>query len=84
MIRYETDRKKEIIISKARAEAARLEGEGEREFMRILAEAYNGIERAEFYEFLRTLDALKLSMRGDKTLIMPGDSVLTQIMIGGN
>jgi len=83
-IRYDVDRQKEIIVSEARAEAATLEGEGEREFMRILAAAYTGAERAEFYEFLRTLDALKLSMRGDKTLIMPGDSALTRTLIEGH
>jgi len=84
MIRYNVDREKEIIVSKARADAAKLEGEGESEYMRILAAAYNSAERAEFYEFLRTLDALKLSMRGDKTIIMPGDSALSRTMIGGH
>lgn len=83
MIRYSVDREKEIIVSRARAQAARLEGEGESEFMRILSAAYNNPERAEFYEFLRTLDALKLTMRGDKTVIMPGDSALTRRMIRG-
>ena len=82
MIRYNVDREREIIISQARAQAARLRGEGESEFMRVLAAAYNSPERAEFYEFLRTLDALKLTMRGDKTVIMPGDSALTRTMIG--
>ena len=84
MIRYETDREKEVILSVARRDAAKLEGEGESEFMSILSAAYNTPERAEFYEFLRTLDALKISMRGDKTFIMPGDSALAQTMIRGN
>jgi membrane protease subunit HflC len=83
-IRYEVDREKEIIVSEARAKAAKLEGEGESEFMRILATAYNNPERASFYEYLRTLDALRATMRGDKTLLMPGDSALTQPIIQPN
>ena len=82
-IRYNVNREREVIVSEARASAATLEGEGEREFMRILAAAYTGYERAEFYEFIRTLDALRLTMQGDKTLILPGDSALTRTMIGG-
>ncbi len=70
------------IESQAKATAALLVGEGESEYMRILAQAYNGEERAAFYEFLRTLDALKVTMKGDKTIILPIDSPLTRIFIG--
>ncbi len=70
------------IESEAKATAALLVGEGESEYMRILAQAYNGEERAAFYEFLRTLDALKVTMKGEKTIILPIDSPLTKILIG--
>ncbi len=70
------------IESAAKATAAQIVAEGESEYMRILAEAYSGEERAAFYEFLRTLDALKITMTGDKTIILPIDSPLTKILVG--
>ena len=33
--------------------------EGEREYMKILAQAYGEEDRSEFYSFVRSLDALK-------------------------
>ncbi len=70
------------IESQAKATSAQLVAEGESEYMRILAEAYSGEDRAGFYEFLRTLDALKVTMTGDKTIILPIDSPLTRVLIG--
>jgi len=81
-IRYTADKEKEIIVSEAKARGAELEGLGEREYMRILAEAFNSRERASFYEFLRTLDALKITMRGDKTLILNDESALVRMING--
>ncbi|MDR1689614.1 MAG: protease modulator HflC [Clostridiales bacterium] len=83
MIRNTADKEKEIIISKAEATSAELVADGESEYMRILANAYNSPERADFYKFLRTLDTLKVSMSGDKTLLLPSDSILTQTLVGG-
>lgn len=78
-IRTETDNEIVISISEAEAEAAKIISEGEAEYMRILSEAYNTPERAEFYTFVRSLDAAKLSMTGDKTIILNSDSPLAQI-----
>ena len=48
--------------------------------MQTLAEAYGDESRAEFYTFVRSLDALKISMSGDnKTLILSSDSPIAQI-----
>lgn len=82
MIRYTADKEKEIIVSKAKAGSAEIEAEGESEYMRILANAYNSPERAQFYEFIRTLDSLKITMKGEKTLILSNDSNLVQTLIG--
>ena len=82
LIRNNTNKEKEILLSEARAEAAALEAEGESEYMKILSDAYYSPERAEFYEFIRTLDALKIAMQGDKTLILPRDAVLADGLIG--
>lgn len=52
------------MLSEAEREAAILIAEGEAEYMRILSEAYNDETKQDFYSFVRSLDALKLSMQG--------------------
>jgi len=83
MIRNDTNRQVTIMISEAEALAEQIRAEGESEYMRILAEAFAGSERAAFYEYMRSLDALEVSMRGgNKTLFLPIDSPLTRIFLG--
>ena len=82
IIRNEVDKEVNIIISNAEAEAARLEAEGEQEYMRLLAEAYNTEDKKDFYEFTRALDALKASLTGDdKVVIIDKDSALGKILM---
>lgn len=72
----------EIIVmqSEADAKAAEIIAKGEAEYMRILSEAYNDPEKADFYLFLRALDAAKTTMTGDnKTLIIDETSPIAQI-----
>jgi len=72
----------EIIVmqSEADAQAAQIVAKGEAEYMRILSEAYNDPEKADFYIFLRSLDAAKVTMVGDnKTLIIDESSPIAQI-----
>ena len=79
-IRTETDKTISIQIAQAEAQAAKIEAEGEAEYMRILSEAYADSSRADFYSFVRSLDAAKISMSGEnKTLILAPDSPLAQI-----
>ena len=81
----DVDKQVNIMISDAKAEAAKLEAEGEAEYMRLLAEAYNSDEKKEFYEFTLALDALKKSLTGtEKTVILDKDSELAQILMGAN
>ena len=81
IIRNETDRDKGIIVSDARAAAERIIAEGEEEYMKILADAYNTSERQEFFSFIRGLDAVKASMSGgDNTVILDRESILAQIL----
>ena len=83
IIRNEVDKQVNIIVSNAEAEAAKLEAEGEAEYMRMLAEAYNTNDKKDFYEFILALDALKQSLAGDeKTIILDADSDLVQILAG--
>ena len=85
IIRNDVDKQVNIIVSNAKAEAAKLEAEGEAEYMRLLAEAYDTEEKQEFYKFTLALDALKQSLTGDqKTVILDGDSELAQILAGTN
>lgn len=74
--------KAEIIVmqSEADAKAAEIIAKGEAEYMRILSEAYNDPEKADFYLFLRSLDAARATMTGDnKTLIIDETSPIAQI-----
>ena len=85
IIRNDVDKEVNIMVSNAKAEAAKLEAEGEAEYMRLLAEAYNTAEKKDFYEFTLALDALKQSLNGDeKTVILDGDSELAKILTGAN
>ena len=83
IIRNDVDKQVSIIVSNAEAEAAKLEAEGEAEYMRMLAAAYDSEDKQEFYEFTLALDALKQSLTGDeKTVILDGSSELARILMG--
>ena len=85
IIRNDVDKQVNILVSNAKAEAAKLEAEGEGEYMRMLAEAYQTKDQQEFYEFTRALDALKESLTGEeKTVILDKNSKLGQILMGNN
>ena len=83
IIRNEVDKQVNIIVSNAKAEAAKLEAEGEAEYMRLLAAAYDSADKKEFYEFTIALDALQQSLTGEeKTIILDADSALAKILTG--
>ncbi len=83
IIRNDVDKQVNILISNAQAEAAKLEAEGEAEYMQRLAKAYNSPDKQKFYKFILALDALKVSLTGDnKTVILDKDSDLAQILMG--
>ena len=83
IIRNNVDKQVNIIVSDAEAEAAKLVAEGEGEYMRMLAAAYDSDDKKDFYEFTLALDALKSSLDGtEKTVILDGSSSLAQILMG--
>ena len=85
IIRNDVDKQVNIIVSNAKAEAAKLEAEGEAEYMRMLAAAYDTDDKKDFYEFTLALDALKQSLTGsEKTVILGADSALAQVLTGSN
>ena len=84
IIRNNVDKQVNIMVSDAQAEAAKLEAEGEAEYMRMLAQAYDTQDKKDFYEFTLALDALKKSLTGnEKTVILDKNSDLAQILAGG-
>ena len=83
LIKNETDRTVKETIAKAEAEAEKTKAEGEARYMQILSDAYNDESKADFYNYVRSLDALKASMKGsNKTIILDGDSELARILSG--
>lgn len=83
LIRNDVDKQVNILISNAKAKAAQLEAEGEAEYMRMLADAYDSSDKQEFYEFILALNALKASLNGEnKTVILDKDSDLAKLLMG--
>ena len=83
MIENTTDKEVSIMLSDAQAKAEATVAEGEAEYMKILTNAYSDPAKMDFYSFVRALDALKESMRGDnKTIILSDDSPIAQIFNG--
>ena len=79
-IRNEADKKVEIILSEAKAQAETTKAEGDAEYMRILSDIYDTDEEAEFYTYMIALDAMGDSMTGEeKTLILSPDSPIAKI-----
>ena len=83
-IRNRTDREAAVKLAEAKQSADVLIAEGEAEYMRILQTAYNTPEKAEFYNYLRSLDALKKSFsgKGEKVIMLDKDSELGRILYG--
>lgn len=79
-IKNTTDKETTVMISEAEMNAEILKAEGEAAYMREIANAYDGEQKAEFYRFTRSLDAVKSSIQGgNKTVILDKDSPITQI-----
>ena len=86
-VNADEERFKEMLatLRERRAEltAAQRIAEGEAEYMRILAAAYDTQEKKDFYEYILALEALKASLSGDnKTVVLYEDSELAKILMG--
>ena len=83
--KIKNDNTKEVSVmkSKAMAEAEKIKAEGEAQYMQILSNAYNDANKADFYNFVRSLDAAKAALKnGDNTLILDKSSPMAQIFYG--
>lgn len=84
-IKNETDKKVKVMEAEADKKAEILIAEGEAEYMKILQKAYNTPDKANFYNYLRSLDAMKASLKGEnKTIILDKDSEIAKILYGKN
>lgn len=83
-IQNETDKQVAILKAQAEKDSAKLKAEGEAKYMETLQQAYNDKDKAEFYNYIRSLDALKVSLSGtgEKKLMLGKDSELAKILYG--
>ncbi|MFH1998169.1 MAG: protease modulator HflC [Planctomycetota bacterium] len=73
-IEAQTDLEVKKIMAEAYKDAQIMKGNGDKEAMRIYAEAYG--KDPEFYEFLKSLEIYKKTLRENTTLILSTDSEL--------
>jgi len=79
-IKNDTNEKVTVLIAQAEKQAATLVAEGEAEYMKILSEAYNDESKADFYGFVRQLDAVKATLKnGDNTIVLDKDSPIAEL-----
>lgn len=83
-IQNETDKQVAILKAQAEKKSAKLKAEGEAKYMETLQQAYNDKDKADFYNYIRSLDALKVSLsgKGEKKLMLGRDSELANILYG--
>lgn len=82
-IKNDTTKEVSVMKSEAKAEAEKIKAEGEAQYMQILSGAYNDAQKADFYNFVRSLDAAKASLKnGNNTLILDKSSPISQIFYG--
>ena len=82
-MKNDVDKQVNIIVSDAKAQAEEIVAEGEKQYIKLLAETFNTVEKENFYIFMRSLDTLKTSLTGEqKTIILGADSELANILQG--
>ena len=82
-IKNDTTKEVSVMKSKAKAEAEKIKAEGEAQYMQILSQAYNDESKADYYNFVRSLDAAKASLKnGNNTLLLDKSSPIAQIFYG--
>lgn len=82
-IKNDTNEQVTVILAKAQMEADKTVAEGEAQYMKILSEAYNNEKKADFYSFVRQLDAVKATLKnGENTIVLDKDSPIAEIFYG--
>ena len=79
-IKNDTNEQVTVLLAQAQKEADTIVAEGEAEYMRILSSAYNDESKAEFYAFVRQLDAVKATLKdGETTIVLDKESPIAEI-----
>lgn len=79
-IKNDTNEKVTVLLAQAEKQAATLVAEGEAEYMKILSEAYNDESKADFYGFVRQLDAVKATLKnGENTIVLDKSSPIAEL-----
>ncbi|HOB97441.1 MAG TPA: protease modulator HflC [Verrucomicrobiota bacterium] len=73
-LKAETDKQRTILLAQAKQDAEKLRGEGDGTATGVYAEAYG--KNAEFYAFVRSLQAYEQFLSRRSTLVLPADSDL--------
>ncbi|MGN0264673.1 MAG: protease modulator HflC [Oliverpabstia sp.] len=79
-IKNDTNEQVTVLLAQAQKQADTIIAEGEAEYMKILSNAYNDESKADFYSFVRQLDAVKATLaEGDNTIVLDKDSPIAEI-----
>lgn len=80
-IRAVTDKDRTIILAEAYKQSEEIRGIGDAKAIEIYAGAYSS--DPEFYEYVRTLEALKTILDDKTTVVLPADSKLFKLLVTG-
>ena len=79
-IKNDTNEKVTVLLAQAQKTADTTVAEGEAEYMRILSAAYNDESKADFYGFVRQLDAVKATLKnGENTIVLDKSSPIAEL-----
>lgn len=79
-IKNDTNEKVTVLLAKAQKQADTTIAEGEAAYMKILSDAYNDESKADFYGFVRQLDAVKATLgSGNNTIVLDKDSPIAEL-----
>ena len=79
-IKNDTNEQVTVLLAQAQKEADTIVAAGEAEYMRILSDAYNNADKADFYSFVRQLDAIKATLKnGNNTIVLDKNSPIAEI-----
>lgn len=79
-IKNDTNEKVTVLLAQAQKTADTTVAEGEAEYMRILSAAYNDESKADFYAFVRQLDAVKATLKdGENTIVLDKNSPIAEL-----
>lgn len=80
-IRAASDREARVIVAEARRQASVHRGQGDAEATRIYADSYS--QDAEFYGFVRSLEAYRKTIGAGTTMVLPSDHTFFRILESG-